>query len=173
MKAAAWGFSGLVLGGVYVLVVGVLSIQAKGQRVGAVFDLSNSVVEVTTARQPIVPMLAVAAVSALVMYALVFGARRRARSDRLALVGGFSVVVLALVVTALQAPVLRIIEPGIPLGESVAWRGWVDEGGVSPAVHVLLFLAIGSAWLFPGSRRAHDGPQDRKALEIELDGEDG
>lgn len=170
MKVATWGFAGLVLGGVYVLVVGVLSFQAMGQRDGVVFDLSNAVVELTTPRQPIVPMLAVAAVSVLVMYALVAGARRRGRADRLAMVVGFSVAVLALVVTALSAPVLRVIEPGVPVGEVVAWRGWIDKGGVSPAVHVLLLFALGSPWLFPGSRRARDAAQGHEAAIIELDG---
>lgn len=97
MKSAVWGICGIALSVVFVFVVGILSIQVAGLRGGAVLDLSNMAVAVTTAHVPFPQMIAIAVLSALVLFVLTVVVRKRATRFRVAFVVGFSVATLLLV----------------------------------------------------------------------------
>ncbi|MFV2088328.1 hypothetical protein [Micromonospora sp. LOL_021] len=152
MRSVLWGLYGAVLGTLLVGVVGVLSIQATGLRAGVVFDLNNALAGITSPGTPYLPMLGIAAVSSLAVWALTVGPRRRPRRCRVGLVVGFSVSTVALIALSF------VIAPDIDaqrellLGVMPGWQGWIHKGGGESAVHLLLILAIGSLWLNPGRR---------------------
>lgn len=155
MRFTKWAFLGVAVGVVFVVIVGVLSIQVIGRRAGMVFGLDNVPVGLTVPQVPFVPMLAIAAVSTLVMYSLTRLVRRNSRRSRVAFVAGFSVSTALLILLAFGiAPGVDTPRGELPLGVLAGWRGWIQEGGASPAVHVLLFLAIGSLWLYPSRGQA-------------------
>lgn len=170
MRTVVWGVSGIALGVAYVFVIGSLSIQVTGRRLGAVLDLKNEIVSVSPPTVPIVPMLGIAVVSGLVMYVLTAAVRALPRVHRLAWVVGFALTVLALVALSWLGPADRFIDPDRPRGMPAGWQGSFEQGGDSPAVHVLLLFAIGSAWLYPGSRGGEAPKRNRKPVEIELEG---
>lgn len=145
------------MGAAFVILVGALTVQVIGLQAGAVFDLSNTVVAVTEPRHPVWPSVAIAVLGVLVMVALVAGGRRGGRP---ALVGGFVVATAALVVWGFALMVDRDSGGEQTVGVLAGWAGWVEKGGLSPAVHVVLLLALASLWL--GARRPAD-PARRQA----------
>ncbi|MDG4774957.1 hypothetical protein [Solwaraspora sp. WMMD792] len=154
MRSVLWGLYGAVLGALLVGVVGVLSIQATGLRAGAVFDLNNTLAGITSPQTPYLPMLGIAAVSSLAVWALTVGPRRRPRLCRVGLVVGFSTSTVALIALSF------VIAPDIDaqrellLGVMPGWPGWIHRGGGESAVHLLVALAIGSLWLCPDRQPA-------------------
>lgn len=135
------------MGAAFVILVGALTVQVIGLQAGAVFDLSNTVVAVTEPRHPVWPSVAIAVLGVLVMVALVAGGRRGGRP---ALVGGFVVATAALVVWGFALMVDRNSAGEQTVGVLAGWTGWVEKGGLSPAVHVVLLLALASLWLGAG-----------------------
>ena len=152
VKNAVWGICGIALSVVFVFVVGILSIQVVGLRGGAVLDLSNMAVAVTTAHVPFPQMIAIAVLSALVLFVLTVVVRKRATRFRVAFVVGFSVATLLLVSLAFVLAPFRGPVEGLSIGFEPGWVGWLGEGGSSPAVHVIFFLAVASIWLYSGAR---------------------
>ncbi|MDX6231123.1 MAG: hypothetical protein QOH68_71 [Nocardioidaceae bacterium] len=143
VKTFGWTVGALGLGIAYVLAVGVLSVQTMGARAGAKFDLNNELVSVTSPTIPVLPMLGTALLSALVLYAVTFGLRKRSTRTRISVAMAFAAGALSLVVWSLtMTPAGVLATEGIPLG----WEGWIKEGGTSPAVHVVIILALGALW---------------------------
>ncbi|WP_422770229.1 hypothetical protein ACN28C_26425 [Plantactinospora sp. WMMC1484] len=149
MKTIAWAVGGVALGIVYVLLVGILGIQIIGARAGAVFDLNNELVAVTSPSVPVLQMIASALLSGLVFYVVTIGLQKRTARIRVSTVAGFVVAVTSLVIWSF------VIAPdAVPLGGAstegiaIGWEGWIQEGGVNPAVHVLIVLVLGAHWPF-------------------------
>lgn len=159
-----WAIFGVAIGTLFVAFVGMLSVQVIGLQAGLVFGLDNVPVAVTEPHMPAVPMFAIAVLSTLVMYCLTRMFRRHARQSRIALVAGFGISTIVLILIAFAiAPGADTPRGQLPLGVLKGWRGWVQEGGINPAVHVVLFLSIGSLWLYPvtcGITSAREGRRD-------------
>ncbi len=152
VKSAVWGICGIALSVVFVFAVGILSIQMAGLRLGAIVDLNNTLVAVTTAHVPFPQMIAIAVLSALVLFVLTVVVRKRATRSRVTFVIGFSVATLLLVSLAFVLAPFRGPVEGLSIGFEPGWVGWLGEGGSSPAVHVIFFLAVASIWLYSGAR---------------------
>lgn len=138
----------MLLGLVYVLLTGILSIQAIGARAGAVFDLNNELVAVTSPRIPVVPMLATALLSGLVFYAVAVVIQKRAIGVRISTVAGFTVAVIALIIWSFTITPDGAPRGVGPVGVAVGWEGWIQKGGTNPAVHLVVVLALGALWPF-------------------------
>lgn len=140
---------GAVAGALYVVVVGLLSVQVIGLQAGAVFDLSNTVVGITEPQMPIWPLLAIVILSALVIIGLVVLAGATSRSATVWLVAGFSLAAAAFVAWAFALMVGRDSGAEQTVGVLHGWVGWVEKGGLNSAVHLVIALAVASLWLRP------------------------
>jgi hypothetical protein len=144
MKKTVQVLFGFASGIVYFFAVGILSVQIIGLQAGAIFDLNNVVVAVTSPKVPVLQMVAVVAVSGLVMFCLTLGNQRTHNQFRVLFGAGFTVAItVSIILTALVAPE-RGAEGGLPQGVLEGWEGWLQEAAINPAVHVVLLLAIGS-----------------------------
>lgn len=157
MKNAGWGVCGITLGVIFVIAVGALSVQAIGQEAGAVFDLYNTVIRITPPRIPLLPMLATATLSVLVMLFLTLGSLKMSRRSRQALVAGFFLTAALLITWALLLTAARRTGD-ITLGVLPGWKGWLEKGGRSSAVHVVTLLSVGSLWCRFGSQQTKSEP---------------
>jgi len=137
----------MTIGAVYVLVAGALSVQAIGQEAGAVFDLYNTVISITSPRIPLLPMLATAALSVLVMFFLTIGSLKRSGRSRQSLIAGFFLATALLVTWAFLLTAARDNGDDVTVGVLAGWKGWLEKGGNSSAVHVVALLSVGSLWL--------------------------
>ncbi|MFV2010478.1 MULTISPECIES: hypothetical protein [unclassified Micromonospora] len=171
MKALAWGICGLALGVLFVFVVGILSVQVAGLRAGAVFDLNNVVVAVTSPRVPFLQIFAIATLGGLVTYSFVLGVRKLVRPSWLALVSGFAVSVVVLIFWSFVIAPSVSVGRDLPLGILEGWEGWIQEGGMNPAVHVVFLLALGSLWQFrrafqhpPAANRSEEAPEGSQII---------
>ncbi|WP_420112299.1 hypothetical protein [Pseudactinotalea sp.] len=91
---------GVALGGAYVLVSGILGIQAEAARGGTSVTLGNRITDITEPGTP-VPQLAAAAILGVGVWLLVTTRLRRAA--RIATVLGFALASLALIAWAVAA----------------------------------------------------------------------
>lgn len=145
-KSLARGLGGVLVGAVYVVLAGLLSIQVIAMQSGAVIDLTNSVVAITSPQLPVLPMLALAALSMLMVYFLATGAQGF-RKRRVAFLAGFGAATLLLVVSSFLFAARRAVEVGaLSQGLAYGWKGWIEEGGQNSAVHLVLFLSVGALW---------------------------
>ncbi|MBQ1051932.1 hypothetical protein KBX50_26165 [Micromonospora sp. C51] len=129
----------------YVLLVGILDVQIIGARAGAVFDLNNELVAVTSPSIPVFQMLATASLSGLVFYVVTIGVWKRSARIRVSTGAGFVVAVISLVIWSFAiAPVVVPLGGASPKGIAIGWEGWVQKGGANPAVHVLIILVLGA-----------------------------
>jgi hypothetical protein len=151
-SVVSWSICGMALSGVLVFVTGFLGVQAAGQQLGAVLDLNNTVVAVTSPRVPFLTMFAMAALGAAVLYVLTLGARSSGRGSRLAIVVAFALATLLLVVWSFLISSSQGLGNDSSLVVSPGWKGWLEKGGVSPVVHLMIVVSVGSIWLYPGSR---------------------
>lgn len=168
VNSAVWGICGIGLGVVFVFAVGILSIQAAGLRLGAILDLNNMAVAVTSPRVAFLQIIGIAALSTLVMFLLAVAVRKRAKRFRVAFVAGFSVATVLLVSLSFVLAPFRGPQDGLSIGFEPGWVGWLVEGGSSPAVHVVFLLAVGSVWLYSSSRPrpAQGSSQPSKAQAV-------
>lgn len=147
MRDLGWSISGIGLSVVLVLATGALRIQLIGQEAGAVFDLNNTVVGITSPRTPLLPMLATAMLNALAVLVITRGSRRMHRRSRLALAAGFTFASVLLITSSFFVGFPGDADSSGPLGVVEGWQGWLEKGGSSPAVHVVALLSLGSLWL--------------------------
>lgn len=127
---------GVVLGVCYVLLTGMLAVQVDGWRGGATLNLNNELAAFGS--RPFTGLLVIpsALVGAVTFYAVVI----LARAYRV----GFVAAVLALIVYSYSITTEMTLEHGPRVGFAHGWRGWVQEAGGSPAVHLLVVLVLGS-----------------------------
>lgn len=146
MKALVWAVGGAALGSAYVLLVGILGIQIIGARAGAVFDLNNEMTAVTSPTIPMAQMFATVLLGGLVFYLLTVGVRKRAARIRVSTVAGFVAAVGSLVIWSLTITPDAGPQGVTPAGIASGWEGWIQKGGINPAVHLLIVLALGAHW---------------------------
>ncbi|WP_353707379.1 hypothetical protein ABRQ22_15515 [Cellulosimicrobium sp. ES-005] len=145
MKSFVWGVTGSALGILIVVVVGVMSAQAVGLEGGAVLSLNNEVVGVTSPRLPILQFAAIASSCALIAYALTLGVAGRPREQRHLFLSGFCIAVGALIALGVYFAAARDeAAGGISVGFASGWQGWIEEGAMNSAVHLLLVLSLGT-----------------------------
>jgi len=136
---------------VFVLVAGIFTIQALGLAAGAQYDLDNSLASFTPPRVPFLMMCALAVLSAVVIFALTVAMRKRSRISRMAFTGGFSVATLLLIVLSFAFAATGRTPETPMIGVAPGWQGWLNHGGSSSAVHLVLLLAVGSLWMHSSS----------------------
>ena len=142
IKSMAWFFGGLLLSAISVLLIGFFSIQIVGLRGGAVFGIDNQLVAVTVPGPGFVQRLAVAAVAGACVALLALAVRHRPRNVRALFRSGFIAatvvqVAVSAVLLAQEAGASTLNDPRRPWAE-----GWVVQGGMNSAVHLLLIVAI-------------------------------
>lgn len=148
MNSIIWIVYGIALGFVFIVMAGLLSIQTRGLKAGALFNLNNEMVAVVGPTEPVLPLVGLAAMSGLVMYALTILMRNRDKLSRISLTASFSGATILLVTAAFILSSVRGLDPELPLGVPMGPAGWLEFGGVNPAVHAVLVFAIGSLWLY-------------------------
>lgn len=112
MKAIVWFIAGLAGATIFTVAVGLLSVQISGALSGAVYDINNIVVAVANPSVPVLQYVAVAALSALMVYSVTLGTRPLPVSSRIAWVAGLSVGLLALTGWALALRAALISSSG-------------------------------------------------------------
>ena len=157
MRNAAWGLAGLAVSLVFVCGIGILTIQRTGLLGGAVYDLSNQLVWVTAAGPALLPLLAVAALSALVVFVLVAAVRNRPRRSQSLFRVSFAVATAALIGVSLWSLVAGYAENGPTRGFSLGVLGWIEEGGTSSVVHVVLLFMLTVLWVRRDTGRTPPG----------------
>jgi cytochrome bd-type quinol oxidase subunit 2 len=136
-----WFAGGVLLSFSTVCLIGILTIQIAGVRGGAVFDIDNQLVAITEPNPGFPQLLAIAAVGAVSIAVLAFAVRDRSKHTRFAFRSGFVAatliqVAVSAVLTAQGStfPNLNEIQP--------RWvEGWVMDGGMNSAVHLILIVA--------------------------------
>lgn len=173
IKNVTWFFSGLLTSAVSVFLIGFLSIQISGISGGAVFGIDNQLVAVTTPNPGFIQMLARAAVASACVALMVLILRRGSQSARVAFLSGFigATLVQIAISAVLAAREMGATSLNTPLSPWV--KGWVEEGGMNSAVHLLLIIAI--FLLFAGYSEAKRvlPPEDEKRLANDLSRDGG
>lgn len=147
MKLVLSTAAGLAVGVVYVVLTGILTIQAGGLRGGVVFDVNNDLAKFQDPQVPIVLVALNALLSALVFYGVAILPHARPRSVRVGLVAGFVLAVAALLAFSTSVEPNTDPEKGPVTRIARGWEGWVQEGSYNPAVLLIAVLALGSlAW---------------------------
>lgn len=147
MKNALASLSGVALGAFFVLITGALSVQVIANEDGAAFDLSNTVVGIVAPKLPILPSLAIAALSCLVIALLAFPLRKPSVSMRRFFTIAFFLTVAAFVIWAFHLTSQRIDGGRPSAGVLEGISGWVEEGGRNSATHIVALLAVMTLWL--------------------------
>jgi hypothetical protein len=154
LRSAVWGISGMLLAVVFVLILGMLSAQVAARKLGAILDLNNMVTAIAPSTVAYVPIAATAVLSALVVYLLRVAVRNRLRRFRLAFVAGFGFATILLLSASFVLAPLRGPQVGASIGIEPGWVGWLAEGSATPAVHVVLLLAVGMLWVYSNSPKS-------------------
>jgi len=171
LKSAMWGIYGVVLAVVFIFIIGILSAQVAARQMGAVLDLNNMVTAIASSTVAFLPITAIAVLSALVMFLLTVAVKNRARRFRVALVVGFGFATILLLSSAFVLAPLRGPKVGLSIGIEPGWVGWLAEGSTTPAVHVVLLLAVASLWLYSSSPKPtpdHEPLQPPKPRAVNL-----
>lgn len=150
MKFALGACYGFALALVYILVGGVSVIQSIGVSSGAVLNLQNDVVGITSARTPVFLPISLAILGLLVMLVLLEPTRRGLTKFGTASLVTYAVSIVIFAVWAATIRDPRVPEPtiGIPVG----WEGWLQRGGTNPAAHLTALLTLAVLW-FRSSKR--------------------
>lgn len=165
MKNIVTAAGGAVVGALYVVIIGLLSIQVIGLQAGAVFDLSNTVVGITEPQVPVWPLLGIVVLSALVIVGLVVFQGAVPRAAGVSLVAGFALSALVIVVWAFILTAGRDSGGEQTVGVLRGGAGWVEKGGLNSATHVVTALAMASLGLRSrAQRRMTPEAQDAKAV---------
>jgi hypothetical protein len=164
MKTILWFVVGLAEAVIFVFAIGLLSIQESGALSGAVYDLNNVVVAVTSPSLPALQYVAIAALSLVTVYFVTLGKATLIRSARLALATGLSVGLSLFIVWALALRATLISDTGREQGIPAGWNGWVLLGGSNSVVHLVLLLAVTALVL---DLRHRDSPTETESQQPE------
>ena len=124
MKLVLSTAAGLAIGVAYVVLTGILTIQADGLRGGVLFDLDNDLARFQDPRVPVLHLVLNASLSALVFYGVAILPRARPRSVRVGLVAGFVLAVAALLAFSTSVEPNTDMEKGPITGIARGWAGW-------------------------------------------------
>ena len=147
MRTVTWILVGLVEAVAFTVVVGVLSLQVSGIPTGAIYGLDNALVSLMSPSVPILPYVAIALVSLMVVASVTVFVRRASRTARIGLSAGLGTGLVALTIWAivLHAAQLDAWKAGVddvtaypPIG----WDGWVRYGGSNSVVHLVALVSI-------------------------------
>lgn len=157
--------AGLLASLVYILAVGLLTVQAIGVRDGAVFDLTNAVVAIAEPHVPYLQMISIMLLGLLVAYVLLVGTRNRELLERMALSGGFSVGTASLLVYSFAGLGVPRSNMSVMESELVGWKGWIYKAGSDSSAHLLLALILG--WMLLQVLQASRTSQFTEAKSIQ------
>lgn len=164
MKNVAWVIAGIAAGVILVFGVGILTIQRIGLKGGAVFDLHGELVAVTEPGPGLLQLLAIAVGSALVAFGLTVGVGSRSRLARLLVRGSFAATTTLLIATSLSLLAGDYTQKSLTTGITPGWNGWIEEGGSTSVVHLVLLVVVAVMWMrretVPGST-----PSETEAAE--------
>lgn len=141
MKKLLWFIAGIIGAAVFTLAVGLLSVQISGALSGAVYDLNNTVVGVANPSLPVLQYVAMAALSALLVYSVTLGVPGPARNGWAA---GVSLGLLAFIIWALALRSMLMADSGREHGIPSGIDGWILLGGSNSVVHLLLLVSAGA-----------------------------
>ncbi|QAV71178.1 hypothetical protein ESZ53_12450 [Salinibacterium sp. UTAS2018] len=161
LRSAMWGLLGMLLGVLFISVIGMLSAQVAARRLGVVLDLNNMVTTIASSTVGYLPMIAIALLSALMVFALTVAVRNRLRKFRVALVVGFSAATIVLLAVSFILAPLRGPKAGLSIGIEPGWLGWLAEGSSTPAVHIVVLVAVGA--LLASLRTARSTPKQSES----------
>ena len=141
-----WAVAGTALSVLFVVGVGILTFQRSGVSGGAVYGMSNELVGVTTPNPGFLHLAGIVALGVLVVGVLTVAAASRPPRSRLLLRAGFAVTTAALIVTSVSLLLRAYAAEGIPQSTPLGWNGWIQVGGSTPVVGLVLLLVGGVVW---------------------------
>jgi hypothetical protein len=124
-----------------VVLIGFLTIQIEGIRGGALFGIDNRVIAVTEPNPGFLLMLATAAVGGASIALLALAVRNRSKRTRFAFRSGFITATFIQVAVSAVWTVQRSTAPNLNEPQPRWVEGWVIEGGMNSAVHLILIVA--------------------------------
>lgn len=144
MRAFKWITVGALLGIINVFAVGILELQARGLRDGAMIDFRNMIVGTVTPQTPFLHMLAMGLCGVVVFYTLFFLLRKRV--DQMSISFGFALSSLVLIFGSFTIHSEYEQMTGLPKGSHSGPLGILQAGGSNVAVHLLVLMAIVLIW---------------------------
>ncbi len=132
---------GVLLSFSTVCLIGILTIQIVGLRGGAVFSIDNQVVAITEPNPGFPQLVAIAAVGAASIAVLALAVRNRSKRTRFAFRSGFVAATLIQVAVSAVLTAQRWTVPNLNYPKPLWGEGWVIEGGMNSAVHLILIVA--------------------------------
>lgn len=141
-----WMVGGMVVGMVYVVVVGFLEIQVSGTLSGGVYDLNNAIVAVTGPQIPFLQYASLAVLNSLLLIAATRRPATKRASRQVAFFATFAGATLVLICWgfALQGSEL-VSTGGAREGVPEGLTGWILKGGLSVVVHTVVLAAGATA----------------------------
>lgn len=141
-----WILGGLVAGVAYVLLAGILEVQITGSLEGGVYNLNNEIVAVTQPNIPFLQYASLAVLSAVILLVATRSVATERLPRRIALLGGFAVAVIILIVWGFVLQGAAMAETGgVREGLPSGLPGWILKGGLSVVVHAVGLIAVTSA----------------------------
>ncbi|MGM0930759.1 MAG: hypothetical protein ACQEXN_13750 [Actinomycetota bacterium] len=124
-----------------VFLIGFLTIQVAGVRGGAVFGIDNQLVAITEPNPGFLQLLAIAAVGGASVAVLALAGRNRSARDRSAVRSGFVAATLIQVAVSAFLTAQGSTVPNLNQPQPRWVEGWVTDGGMNSAVHLILIVA--------------------------------
>ena len=145
MKPFLSTLAGAALAAATTMLTGMLAIQVVGLQDGLRFSLLNVPIEAQTQRLGVVPIVASVAVLGVALFLLTIVCARFSVAIRTAFRVGFALVASGLVVAAMVLVSGSLATP--PAWDSVIrfdgpFVGWIQEGGVSVGLHLVIVSSI-------------------------------
>jgi hypothetical protein len=143
-----------------VLLIGFLTIQIVGLRGGAVFGIDNQLIAVTEPNPGFLQMLAIAAVGSASIALLGPAVRNRPKGTRFVFRSGFIAATLIQIAVSAAITAQGSTVPNLNYPKPRWGEGWVIEGGMNSAVHLILIVA---GYLLLSSRSVSEKAQTRRS----------
>lgn len=133
---------GMLAGVVFVVVTGILSIQTSGRTMGALYNLNNEIVYVMNPGIASLQYVVFAGLFGLTLVVLTTGVLSDWKGHAAARLAGFSAALIALIPVAFVLAQARISSHQQFGMWPEGWRGWIDSGGTSAAMILMLMVAL-------------------------------
>lgn len=169
LKNATYVVGGIILGVVFVLIVGILEVQRIAMAGGAVVNFNNELIGATPKHPGWLPIATIAVLGTFVAVVIVLGISnlptRQIYFGSAFFIGTASLVAIAIVRLATE-----YANPGLADGFTRGIMGWIEKGGMNPVVHVTALLALCMMWLTSTSTSASETPlEGDAAADLEED----
>lgn len=142
----------------YCLGSGIVAVQVIALGGGAVVDINNDLVGITSP-SPAIPMIVLSAVGSAVVLAFLWQQRRSRIVNGRPPMGlfAFTCVLTVMVVIGFMRVGSSFEGGTLSQGFTLGWLGWLEKAALSPSVLTVLVVGVGLSVLTATDRRRPDG----------------